>query len=240
MYVICKTDAMQQPYLYTLKVSLGAWSLNTLLPVHAIGWTTGSPPDSLHSGPSIEWASFLHISTPHQGGRHVSTWESKMGKHRFCLSTWVPCHHFAHPYLAFLPYCQSASPLVMLSSTLDAETTACLSIPISLYNHARTSFITNPLFYSIHRSHSSLIKPVIRYGCESWTTKKAEHRRIEAFELWCWRRLLRVPWTARRSNQSILREISPGCSLEGVMLKLKLQSFGHLMRRADSLKRPWC
>ena len=161
-----------------------------------------------------------------------------MGKHRFCLSTWVPCHHFAHPYLAFLPYCQSASPLVMLSSTLDAETTACLSIPISLYSHARTSFITNPLFYSIHRSHSSLIKPVIMYGCESWTTKKAEHRRIEAFELWCWRRLLRVPWTARRSNQSILREISPGCSLEGVMLKLKLQSFGHLMRRADSLKRP--
>ena len=80
--------------------------------------------------------------------------------------------------------------------------------------------------------------PVVMYGCESWTTKKAEHRRIEAFELWCSRRLLRVPWAARRSNQSILREISPGCSLEGVMLKLKLQSFGHLMRRADSLKRP--
>ena len=119
-----------------------------------------------------------------------------MGKHRFCLSTWVPCHHFAHPYLAFLPYCQSASPLVMLSSTLDAETTACLSIPISLYSHARTSFITNPLFYSIHRSHSSLIKPVIMYGCESWTIKKAECQRIDAFELGCWRRLLRVPWTA--------------------------------------------
>ena len=78
------------------------------------------------------------------------------------------------------------------------------------------------------------------YGCESWTIKKAEHPRIDAFELWCWRRLLRVPWTARRSNQSILKEISPGCSLEGLMLKLKLQYFGHLMRRTDNLKRPWC
>ena len=75
------------------------------------------------------------------------------------------------------------------------------------------------------------------YGCESWTVKKAEHRRIDAFELWCWRRLLRVPWTARRSNQSILREISPGCSLEGPMLKLKLQYFGHFMRRVDSLEK---
>ena len=75
------------------------------------------------------------------------------------------------------------------------------------------------------------------YGCESWTVKKAEHQRIDAFELWCWRRLLRVPWTARRSNRSILKEISPGCSLEGLMLKLKLQSFGHLMRRADSFEK---
>jgi len=75
------------------------------------------------------------------------------------------------------------------------------------------------------------------YGCESWTIKKAERRRIDAFELWCWRRLLRVLWTARRSNQSILKEISPGCSLEGLMLKLKLQSFGHLMRRADSFEK---
>ena len=77
------------------------------------------------------------------------------------------------------------------------------------------------------------------YGCESWTVKKAEHRRMDAFELWCWRRLLRVPWTARRANQSILKEISPGCSLEGMMLKLKLQYFGHLMRRIDSLERLW-
>ena len=78
--------------------------------------------------------------------------------------------------------------------------------------------------------------PVVMYGCESWTVKKAECQRIDAFELWCWRRLLRVPWTARRSNQSILKEISPGISLEGIMLKLKLQCFGHLMRRVDSLE----
>ena len=80
----------------------------------------------------------------------------------------------------------------------------------------------------------AMVFPVVTYGCESWTIKKAEHRRIDAFELWCWRRLLRVPWTARRSDQSILKEISPGCSLEGLILKLKLQYFGQLMRRADS------
>ena len=79
--------------------------------------------------------------------------------------------------------------------------------------------------------------PVVMYGCESWTVKKAELQIIDAFELWCWRRLLRVPWTARRSHQSILKEISPGCSLEGLMLKLKLQFFGHLMRRVDSLEK---
>ena len=83
----------------------------------------------------------------------------------------------------------------------------------------------------------AMVFPVVMYGCESWTVKKAEHRRIDAFELWCWRRLLRVPWTARRSNQSILKEISPGCSLEGMMLKLKLQYFGHLMQRVDSLEK---
>uniref|UniRef100_A0A8C6E6E2 RNA-directed DNA polymerase n=1 Tax=Moschus moschiferus TaxID=68415 RepID=A0A8C6E6E2_MOSMO len=83
----------------------------------------------------------------------------------------------------------------------------------------------------------AMVFPVVMYGCESWTVKKADRRRIDAFELWCWRRLLRVPWTARRSNQSILREISPGCSLEGLMLKLKLQYFGHLMRRVDSLEK---
>ena len=83
----------------------------------------------------------------------------------------------------------------------------------------------------------AMVFPVVMYGCESWTIKKAERRKIDAFELWCWRRLLRVPWNARRSNQSILKEISPGCSLEGLMLKLKFQYFGHLMRRADSFEK---
>ena len=83
----------------------------------------------------------------------------------------------------------------------------------------------------------AMVFPVVMYGCESWTIKKAECRRTDAFELWCWRRLLRVPWTARRFNQSILKETSPGCSLEGLMLKLKLQYFGHLMQRADSFEK---
>ena len=83
----------------------------------------------------------------------------------------------------------------------------------------------------------AMVFPVVMYGCESWTIKKAEPRRIDAFEPWCWRRLLRVPWTARRSNQSILKEVSPGCSLEGLILKLKLQYFDHLMRRADSFEK---
>ena len=83
----------------------------------------------------------------------------------------------------------------------------------------------------------AVVFPVVMYGCESWTVKKAEHQRIDGFELWCWRRLLIVPWTTRRSNQSILKEISPGCSLEGLMLKLKLQYFAHLMQRADSFEK---
>ena len=83
----------------------------------------------------------------------------------------------------------------------------------------------------------AMVFPVVMHGCESWTVKKADCRRIDAFELWCWRRLLRVPWTARKSNQSTLKEISPGCSLEGMMLKLKLQYFGHLIRRVDSLEK---
>ena len=83
----------------------------------------------------------------------------------------------------------------------------------------------------------AIVYPVVMYGCESWTVKKAGHQKIDAFELWCWRRLLRVPWTARRANQSILKEISPGCSLEGLMLKLKLQYFGHLVQKADSFEK---
>ena len=89
----------------------------------------------------------------------------------------------------------------------------------------------------LQREKKSKLLDVLIFMCESWTVKKAEHRRIDAFELWCWRRVLRVPWTARRSNQSILKEINPGISLEGMMLKLKLQYFGHLMRRVDSLEK---
>jgi len=94
--------------------------------------------------------------------------------------------------------------------------------------------ITLPIKVRLVRA---MVFPVVMYGCESWTVRRAERRRIDAFELWCWRRLLRVPWTGRRSNQSILKEMSPGCSLEGLMLRLKLQYFGHLMRRADSLEK---
>ena len=93
------------------------------------------------------------------------------------------------------------------------------------------------MLFAVDCFHLTIFFPVVMYGCESWTIKKAERKRIDGFELWCWRRLLRVPWTARRSNQSILKEISPGCSLEGLMLKLKLQNFGHLMPRADSFEK---
>ena len=104
----------------------------------------------------------------------------------------------------------------------------------NLHSILKSRDITLPT--KVHLVKASVF-PVVMYGCESWTRKKAELRRIDAFELWCWRRLLRVPWTARRSSQSILKETSPGCSLEGLMLKLKLQYFGHLMRRADSLEK---
>ena len=97
--------------------------------------------------------------------------------------------------------------------------------------------MTDKIFCTVRCLVKAMVFPVVMYGCESWTVKKAEHWRIDAFELWCWRRFLRVPWTARRSNQSILKEISPGISLEGMMLKLKLQYFGHLMRRVDSLEK---
>ena len=100
-------------------------------------------------------------------------------------------------------------------------------------------YIKKQRHYFVNKGLSSqgMVFPVVMYGCESWTIKKAEHRRTDDFELWCWRRFLRVPWTARRSNQSTLKEINPGCSLEGLMLKLKFQYFGHLMRRADSLEK---
>ena len=104
----------------------------------------------------------------------------------------------------------------------------------NLYSILRSRDITLPTKVCLVKA---MVFPVVMYGCESWTVKKAGRRRIDAFELWCWRRLLRVPWTAWRSNQSILKEISPGCSLEGLMLKLKLQYFGDLMQRADSFEK---
>ena len=108
------------------------------------------------------------------------------------------------------------------------------NVMTDLDNILKSRDITLPTKVSLVKA---MVFPVAMYGCESWTIRKAEHQRIDAFELWCWRRLLRVPWTARRSNQSILREISPGYSLEGLMLKLKFQYFGHLMERADSLEK---
>ena len=104
----------------------------------------------------------------------------------------------------------------------------------NLHSILKSRDITLPTKVHLVRA---MVFAVVMYGCESWTIKKAEHRRIDAFELWCWRRLLRVPWTARRSNQSILKEISPGCSLEGLTLKLKLQCFGHLMRKVNSFEK---
>ena len=104
----------------------------------------------------------------------------------------------------------------------------------NLYSVLKSRDITLPTKVRLVKA---MVFPVVTYGCENWTVKKAEHRRTDAFELWCWRRLLRVPWTARRSNQSILKESGPGCSLEGLMLKLKLQYFGHLMWRVDSLEK---
>ena len=104
----------------------------------------------------------------------------------------------------------------------------------NLDNILKSRDITLPIMLHLVKA---MVFPVVMYGCESWTIKKVEHLRIDVFQLWCWRRLLRVPWTARRSNQSILKEISPGCVLEGLILKLKLQYFGHLMRRADSFEK---
>ena len=101
----------------------------------------------------------------------------------------------------------------------------------SIFKNRNITLLTNV------RLVKALVFPVVMYGCESWTVKKAEHQRMDAFELWCWTGLLRVPWTARRFNQSILKEINPGCSLEGLMLKLKLQYFGHLMQRTDSFEK---
>src|SRR5574339_400087 len=139
---------------------------------------------------------------------------------------------------------ETVTDFIFLGSkvTADGDCSHEIKRPLVLGRKAMTHLdsilksrdITLPTKVSLVKA---MVFPGVMYGCESWTIKKAEHRRIDAFELWCWRRLLRVPWTARTSNQSILEEISPGCSLEGMMLKLKLQYFDHLMRRVDSLEK---
>ena len=135
-------------------------------------------------------------------------------------------------------------PTLFLGSKITADGDCCHEIKRRLLLGRKVMTNRDSIFKSrditlptkVHLV-KAMVFPVVMYGCKSWTVKKAEHQRTDAFELWCWRRLLRVPWTARRSNQSILKEISPGSSLEGLMLKLKLQYFGYLMRRADSLKK---
>ena len=138
---------------------------------------------------------------------------------------------------------ETVTDFILGGSKITAEVTAAMKLR---HLFIERKFMTN--LDSILKSRDltlptkvclvkAMVFPIVMYGCENWTMKKAKHWRIDAFELWCWRRLLRVPWTAKRSNQSILKEISPGCSLEGMMLKLKLQSFGYLMRRVDSLEK---
>ena len=139
---------------------------------------------------------------------------------------------------------ETVTDFIFLCSKIMADGDCCHEIKRHLLLERKVMTNLDSMFKSRDitlltkvRLVKAMVFPVVVYGCESWTVKKAECRRIDAFELWCWRRLLRVPWTARRSNQSILKEISPGCSLEGMMLKLMLQYFGHLMRRADSLEK---
>ena len=136
----------------------------------------------------------------------------------------------SYPWLFLQRYRRTWCSVFMLWNTF----TDWRKVMINLHSILKSRDITLPTKVHLFKA---MIFPVVMYGCESWTIKKAEHWRIDAFELWYWRRLLRVPWTARRFNQSILKEISPGCSMEGLMLKLKLQNFGHLMWRVDSLER---
>ena len=139
---------------------------------------------------------------------------------------------------------ETVSDFIFLASKITAdgncshEIKRCLLLGRKVMTNLESIFKSRDITLPTKvRLLKAMVFPVVMYGCESWTVKKAERRRIDAFELWCWRRLLRVPWTARRSNQSILKEISPGCSLEGLMLRLKLQYLGHLMQRVDSLEK---
>ena len=122
----------------------------------------------------------------------------------------------------------------MVTAALQLKDTCSLEEMTNIDSILKSRDITLPIKVHLVKA---MVFPVVMYGCESWTVKKAECFRMDAFELWCWRRLLKVPWTARRSNQSILKETSPGCSLEGLMLRLKLQYFGHLMRKVDSFEK---
>ena len=143
-------------------------------------------------------------------------------------SSTMACHHRCWSVSHWLTNWE------ILEESINSKQRGCLSLEKWIYKSCKN--VRWPKVHLLTRVClvKAMVFPVVMYGCESWTVKKAECRRIDAFELWCWRRLLRVPWTARRSNQSILKEINPGCSLEGLMLKLKLQYFGHLMWRADS------
>ena len=152
---------------------------------------------------------------------------------------WI--YEYAFHKIVFYYYCQRVFRqflFICLTVLCSHEIKRCLLLGrkamTSLDSILKSKDITLPTKVRLVKA---MVFPVVMYGCESWMVKKAEHRKIAAFELWCWRSLLRVPWTARRSNQSILKEISPGCSLEGLMLKLKLQYFGHLMQRVDSLEK---
>ena len=148
-------------------------------------------------------------------------------------------------YPAFAPSSsETVTVFIFLGSKITAvgdcnhEIKRCLLLGRKAVTHLESILKSRDIFWQTKVClGKAMIFPVVMYGCESWTIKKAERQKIDAFELWCWRRLLRVPWTERRSNKSILKEISPGCSLEGLMLKLKLQYFGHLMQRADSLEK---
>ena len=139
---------------------------------------------------------------------------------------------------------ETAADFIFLCSKITADGDCSNEIKICLLLERKAMTNLDNIFKSRDitlptkvRLVKAMVFPVVMYGCETWTIKKAEHRRIDAFELWSWRRLLRVPWTSRKSNQSILKEINPECSLEGLMLKLKLQYFGHLMQRGDSLEK---
>ena len=162
-------------------------------------------------------------------------WDHGILFQNFIANTWGKNGNTDRFYfLAFLNYNGQWLQLCDCSHEIKRSLLLGRKVMTNLDSIFKSRDITLP---TMVRLVKAMVFPVVMYGCESWTVKKAERRRIDAFELWFWRRLLRVPWTARRSNQSILKEISPGCSLEGMMLKLKLQYFGHLMRRVESLEK---